>query len=91
MIHYLEVECMLYDVHSLKEKRSILKRLFHRLAEANVSVSELSHHDLWQRTTFGLVTLSNSRIQCERVMAQALEKIDQHPDIECLNIVREWY
>lgn len=91
MILYCEVDCMIYDSHSLKEKRHVLKSVIHHLREFNLSVSELAEQDLWQRTVLGLVTVSNARVQCERVMDQAIALIDRDPRIECLNITREWY
>ncbi len=91
MLLYVEVDCKIYDAHSLKEKRQVLKRLLHQLRGLNISVSELDYQDLWQRTVLGLVTVANARVQCERVIDQAIQLLDQNLRIECLNIDREWY
>lgn len=91
MLLYVEVDCKIYDAHSLKDKRHVLKRLLHQLRGLNISVSELDHQDLWQRTALGLVTVANARVQCERVIDQAIQLLDQNLRIECLNIDREWY
>lgn len=91
MFLYIEVDCMIYDAHSLKEKRHVLKSILHKLKELNISVSELDHQDLWQRTLLGIVTVANARVQCERVIDQAIDILDREPRIECLNIEREWY
>ena len=51
MIYYAEVEMIMYGGHSLKDKRSIIRRVFAKLKQDfNVSVAELDYHDLWQRT-----------------------------------------
>ena len=47
MIVYAEVECYFYNEQSLKDKRSLLKRITHKLRQKlNVSVAELDYHDL---------------------------------------------
>ncbi|GEM03393.1 hypothetical protein HMI01_03810 [Halolactibacillus miurensis] len=91
MLLYVEVDCKIYDAHSLKEKRHVLKRILHQLRGLNISVSELDHQYLWQRTMLGLVTVANARVPCERVIDQAIQLLDQNLRIECLNIDREWY
>jgi uncharacterized protein len=83
MIVLLEVECMLYDGHSLKEKRSVIKRLIARLRnDFNVSVTELDFHDLWQRTKLGVVMITNDRIHGEKVMHEILRIIDTYSELE---------
>lgn len=83
MIVYAEVECMLYDGHSLKQKRSVLKRLIHKLRnELNVAVAELDYHNLWQRTKLGMVTISNQSTHAEQIIQSALKIVDQFPELE---------
>jgi len=83
MIVSAEVECILYDGHSLKEKRSVLKRLLSRLSQdLNVAVAELDHHDVWQRTKLGIVTVANELVHAEQVIQRALELIDQYSELE---------
>lgn len=83
MIVYVEVECMLYEGQSLKNKRSILKRITAQLSQNfNVAIAELDYHDLWQRTKLGIVTVSNDTVHAEKVIQQALNMIDSFPEIE---------
>lgn len=83
MIIYAEVECFLYEGNSLKEKRSMMKRLFARITrDFNVAIAELDYQDLWQRTKFGIVTISSDSIHAEKVIQQVLEVIDQQPEFE---------
>ncbi len=83
MIVYAEVECMLYEGNSLKEKRSLIKRIIAKLRnEFNVSIAELDYHDLWQRTKFGIVTISNERAFSEKIIQGALDVLDSFPEIE---------
>lgn len=83
MIFYSEIECKMYEGHSLKDKRSIVKRIINKLRQDfNVSVAELDYHDLWQRIKLGVVTISNERSHAEQVMQAVLKTIDSYPELE---------
>lgn len=83
MILYAEVECMFYDGHSLKQKRSVIKRLMAKLRkDFNVAVTELDYHDLWQRTKIGIVTISTERNHAEKVIQEVLRIIDTFVELE---------
>ncbi|WP_369903022.1 DUF503 domain-containing protein [Bacillus manliponensis] len=88
----LSCECIIYDVHSLKEKRAILQRVLTRLKQKyNVSVSEVGHQDLWQRAEIAIVSVSSNRVVCEKEMNRVLEYIDSFPEIERTITRLEWY
>jgi len=83
MIQYAEIECMIYDGHSIKDKRSLIKSIKAKLRnQLNVSVAELDFHDLWQRTKLGIVTISNDRVYAEKVIQEALRIIETYPELE---------
>ncbi|ASK63484.1 hypothetical protein CFK37_15645 [Virgibacillus phasianinus] len=84
MIVVAEVECMLYDTHSLKDKRSVLKKIMNKLSkDFNIAITELDFHDLWQRTKFGIVTISTSYTHAEQVIQEVLKNMDNFPELEC--------
>lgn len=61
MIVYAECSFFLPDVHSLKEKRSIVQKMIQKAKNRyNVSIAELDHQDVWQRTVIGIVAVSSS-------------------------------
>ena len=83
MVVYAEVEYMIYDVQSLKEKRSIVKRITKRVQnEFNFSIAEIEFEDLWQRTKLGIATVSNEYVHAEKVIQQVIRFIDQNPEVE---------
>jgi len=83
MILYAEIECIIYDTHSLKEKRSIMKRLIAKIRkDFNVSISEIDFQDLWQRTKLAIVTVSNEYQFAEKIIQEVLKTIDSSPDLE---------
>lgn len=91
MILFAEVECFIYEAQSLKQKRSVLKRIITRVQnDYNIAISEMAYQDLWQRTQFGLVTISSNNVQSERVFNQVLALIDSFPEIERTTTTIEW-
>jgi uncharacterized protein len=70
----LVLELEIFGAQSLKEKRFILKSLLDRLPnQFNVSVAEVGHQDLWQRSEIAVVTVSSSR----KIVEATLEKVDR--------------
>ena len=73
----LTLELHIPDAQSLKDKRQVLRSLKDRLRrDFNVAVAELDHHDTWQRSVIGIVTLSNE----EKHVAEVLQKVLDEPD-----------
>ncbi|MBW3113829.1 MULTISPECIES: DUF503 domain-containing protein [Bacillaceae] len=86
MITYVECECMIYDSHSLKEKRAVLQRIMTRLKQKfNVSVAEIGHQDVWQRTRIAIVAVASSKGASEREIEHALKFMDSFPEWERLD------
>lgn len=54
----MELHLALYDNGSLKEKRSVVKRVIHRTRNTfNVGVAEVEDQDMTDRATIGVVTV----------------------------------
>ena len=86
-----ECECIIYDAHSLKEKRAVLQRVLTRMKQKfNLSVSETGHQDVWQRTAIGLAVVSSSKAAAERELQKALQFLDSFPEIERTITDIEW-
>lgn len=84
-------ECMIYDVHSLKEKRAVLQKILTRLKQKyNLSVSEVDFQDVWQRTKIAVVAVTSSRVSTETELQNALKLIDSFPEIERTITNIEW-
>ncbi|MCM3689871.1 DUF503 domain-containing protein [Neobacillus niacini] len=84
-------ECIIYDAHSLKEKRAVLQRILTRLKQKfNVSVSEVDYQDMWQRTKIAIATVTSSRVMTELELQNALKLIDSFPEIERTITDIEW-
>lgn len=91
IVGLLTCECLIYDAHSLKDKRAILQRIQTRLTQKyNVSVAEVDFQDLWQRTKFAIATVSTAKVAAERELQHALKLIDSFPEIERTITDMEW-
>ncbi|NWN96325.1 MAG: DUF503 family protein [Bacillus sp. (in: Bacteria)] len=86
------VECIIYDVQSLKEKRSVLKKIIARIQNRyNIAIAEVDHQNVWQRTKLVLVTVGSSRTVAEQELQKGLALIDSFPEIERTETVFEWF
>ncbi|MDF2855166.1 MAG: hypothetical protein K0Q87_1017 [Neobacillus sp.] len=86
-----ECECIIYNAHSLKEKRAVLQRILTRLKQKfNVSVSEVDYHDMWQRTKIAIAVVTSTRVTTEHELQNALKLIDSFPEIERTITDIEW-
>ncbi|MFC5558103.1 DUF503 domain-containing protein [Ureibacillus thermophilus] len=91
MIVYLEAAFIIPDAHSLKEKRAVLQRMITRAKQKfNVSVAEIDHQDVWQRTKIAVVTVASSRQAAEREIDQVLHFLQSNPSWELLEFSREF-
>ena len=74
----LTLELHIPDAQSLKDKRQVLRSLKDKLRrQFNVAVAELDHHDVWQRSVVGVVTLSNEEKHVQEVLQKVLDEADR--------------
>jgi uncharacterized protein YlxP (DUF503 family) len=74
----LTLELHIPDAQSLKDKRQVIRSLKDKLRrEFNVAVAELDHHDLWQRSVVGVVTLSNEERHVQESLQKVLDEADR--------------
>nr|WP_263327976.1 DUF503 domain-containing protein [Neobacillus sp. Marseille-Q6967] len=91
IIGVAECECLIYDAHSLKDKRAVLQRILTRLKQKfNVSVSEVDFQDVWQRTKIAIAVVTSTRVSTELELQKALKFIDSFPEIERTITDIEW-
>jgi len=77
------------EVHSLKEKRRIVKCLIDRVhAKFKVSIAEVEENDLWQRGTIGVAMVSNDRVLLTQMSQKIGDILDGHDQARVVD--REW-
>jgi uncharacterized protein YlxP (DUF503 family) len=71
---------------SLKEKRHVVKTLSAGIrAKFNVSVAEVDHHELWQRTAIGVAAVAREPYHARKVMHEVEGFIERHPGVETID------
>ena len=91
MIVYAECEFLIPTAHSLKEKRAVLQRMLTRTKQKfNVSISELDHQDVWQRTKIGIVAIASDKRAVERELTLTIRFLESNPEWECIDINKEY-
>ena len=74
----LTLELHIPDAQSLKDKRQVLRSLKDKLRrDFNVAVAELEHHEAWQRSVVGVVTLSNEEKHVREMLQKVLDEADR--------------
>jgi hypothetical protein len=79
----LTVTVHLPGVHSLKEKRSLLKPLIHRIDRLGpaVAIAEIDDQDCLTRATLRIVHISNDPRRTESVLDRILAMLDGCRDL----------
>ncbi|CAN5141612.1 DUF503 domain-containing protein [soil metagenome] len=74
------------DVHSLKEKRHVVKTLTASLrGKFNVSVAEVDHPDLWQRATLAISSVAGEGYHLKRVVHEVERHVERFGRVEVID------
>ena len=72
---------------SLKEKRHVVKTLSAGLrSKFNVSVAEVDHHDLWQRTAVAVAAVAKEQYHARKVMHEIERYVERHPRVDVIDV-----
>lgn len=82
-IAFLQVDLHIPSSHSLKDKRSVLKRLINLVrSRHNVAIAEIENHDAWQTARLGLVTINNETDDTDRILQRVIREIGRFDGCE---------
>ena len=85
----LELDLLLGDVHSLKEKRSVIRPLVAELRRRyEVSVAEVDHLDLHRRAAIGVAVVAPDRAHVVEQLDTVERRVAYHPEVELLSARR---
>ena len=85
-IGWTEFDILLGDVHSLKEKRSVVRPLLAELKRRfEVSVAEVGDHSHYRRTRLGVGLVAADRAHVVEVLAAVERFVAGRPEIELLS------
>lgn len=84
----LELDLLLADVHSLKEKRSIVRPILAELHRLAVGAAEVDHLDLHRRATVGVALVAADRAHLVDVLDAAERLVAARPEVDLLSAHR---
>jgi uncharacterized protein YlxP (DUF503 family) len=89
-IGWIEFDLLLGDVHSLKEKRSILRPLIADLSRrTEAAVAEVGAHDLHRRAAIGVSVVGAGAMHVRDVLDRAERHVaEEHPEVTLLSAHR---
>ena len=88
-IGWLEFDLLLGDVHSLKQKRSVIRPLVAELTRRfAVSAAETGAQDLYRRAGVGMAVVSGERTRVVEVLDAAERLVAARPEVELLSVRR---
>lgn len=71
---------------SLKQKRHVVKALTAAIRQKfNVSVAEVDHHDLWQRTTLGVSVVATDGYHAKRVLHEVEKLVGRWGEVDVID------
>lgn len=78
-----KVELHIPHSNNLKAKRKVISSLCGKIrSKFEISVSEIDHQDLWQRSSIGFGMVSSDRGVARAVFEKVFAIIDSNPDCE---------
>ncbi|MFQ6848738.1 MAG: DUF503 domain-containing protein [Clostridium perfringens] len=79
-------------VHSLKEKRMVVKSIVQRLKNKfNVSVGEVHEQDIHQIIVIGISAVCGDQKQVESTLENLIDFVEENTDAEIINIESDNY
>ncbi|EOU1992141.1 DUF503 domain-containing protein [Clostridium perfringens] len=79
-------------VHSLKEKRMVVKSIVQRLKNKfNVSVGEVHEQDIHQIIVIGISAVCGDQKQVDSTLENLIDFVEENTDVEIINIESDNY
>lgn len=85
LVGVCQIEMLLPACGSLKEKRLILNSVKDKIGNKfNVSIAEVDHQELWQRSILGMALVTNEKKLIDQVFNKILEFLYGQDRLEVL-------
>ena len=88
----LSIDVLLGDVHSLKEKRGVVRPILAELVRKHpVSAAEVGDQDLHRRAQLGVAFVSADATHCREVLDSCERLVSGRPEIDVLSVRQKLY
>ncbi|MDD4362721.1 MAG: DUF503 domain-containing protein [Atribacterota bacterium] len=86
IIGICELNIYLPDCHSLKDKRSILKKTINVLRKKyNISISEIGNKNSWKKCILAISIVSDNNRQIDKILQNIIKGIELINNIELID------
>ena len=87
----LSLDLLLGDVHSLKEKRSLVRPIVAELRKRyDVAAAEAGHVELHRRSLVGIAVVATEAAHCVEVLDACERLVASRPEVELLSARRQF-
>ncbi len=88
-IGWIEFDLLLGDVHSLKEKRSLVRPIVAELRRKfQLSAAEVDSLDLHRRASIGVAVVAPDAAHAGRMLDEVERLVDERPEVQVLSARR---
>ncbi|NLM74572.1 MAG: DUF503 domain-containing protein [Clostridiaceae bacterium] len=89
-IGVLQIELLLSDAGSLKDKRRIIRSLIEKIKNKfNAAVAEIGRMDSWNHSQLGISCLSNEAGHCDSMLNSVINFIESNGSYQVIDIQTE--
>ena len=86
LVRICELDLLIYDSNSLKEKRQVINSLIGRIkSRYNVSIAEVGEQDTWNKSIIGISVVSNNGIMIDKIVTSVINFVDNDHRVEIIN------
>lgn len=86
-VRVIELDLVILDALSLKDKRQVLQGLIARLRQRmNIAIAETKYQDQWQRAGLGIAFISNSRAHLDSIQQELFNLVEGRFPVEIAKI-----
>lgn len=83
----LEIELMIHESFSLKDKRRVLKSILDKSrAKYNVAAAEVGEQEMLNQAILAFSSISNNYVQCEQMLQSVIHLIDNRYEVEIVRV-----
>ncbi len=90
LVGTLQIKLHAPYVHSLKEKRMIVKSIMGKVKNKfNVAVSEIAEQDIHQIIVIGIACIADHTGNCDSILDHVISFIEENSEAQMLEVIRD--
>ncbi|MCC5894554.1 MAG: DUF503 domain-containing protein [Alkalibacterium sp.] len=83
----VELTILIFDSYSLKDKRSTVKSIVHRISNRHhLTTAEVDEWDLHNKAVLGFGVVGSNRQLCRKQLEAALKDVEENYEVDILDV-----